>query len=118
MNKQRTDFTLPLNHYNISKYWLLGYVEGDASFYFSISNKSLIFSIVQKGNQALMLAIRDFLCSLIPTCRDREIQNNMTQDDKSWVKINSDKKGIYSLIVQRKNYLEFVLIPLFDTPAR
>jgi hypothetical protein len=58
MNRQRTDFTLPLNHHSISSYLLLGYVEGDGSFHFSTSNKSLVFSISQKGNEALMLAIR------------------------------------------------------------
>lgn len=58
MNKQRTDFTMPSNHCNISNYWLLGFVEGEGSFYFSASNKSLVFSISQKGNETLMLAIR------------------------------------------------------------
>ena len=110
MNKQRTDFTIPSNHYNISNYWLLGFVEGEGSFYFSASNKSLVFSISQKGNETLMLAIREFLYNLVPL-----EQLNSATDNESWVKINSDYRGIFNLIVQRKSYIEFVLIPFFDS---
>lgn len=110
MNKQRKDFTMPMNHYNISNYWLLGFIEGEGSFYFSASNKSLVFNISQKGNETLMLAIREFLCNLVPS----EPQSSTTNDE-SWVKINSDSRGIFNLIVQRKSYIEFVLIPFLDS---
>lgn len=110
MNKQRTDFTMPLNHYNISNYWLLGFVEGEGSFYFSASNKSIVFSISQKGNEALMLAIQKFFYNLVPS-----EQLNSVINDESWVKINSDSRGIFNLVVQRRSYIEFVLIPFFDS---
>jgi len=110
MNRQRTDFTMPLNHYNISNYWLLGFVEGEGSFYFSASNKSIVFSISQKGNETLMLAIQEFLYNLVPL-----EQLNSVIDDENWVKINSDSRGIFNLIVQRRSYIEFVLIPFFDS---
>ena len=109
MNKQRTDFTMPSNHYNISSYWLLGYVEGDGSFFFSASNKSLVFAISQKGNEALMWAIQEFLHNLIP------LELNNVIDNESWVKINSDRRGMFNLIVQRGSYLESILIPFFDS---
>ena len=88
MNRQRTDLTMPLNHYKVSRYWLLGYVEGDGSFYFSTSNESLVFSISQKGNETLMLAIQDFFHNLVPAS---ELRSSMG-DNESWVKINPDKK--------------------------
>lgn len=111
MNRQITDLTMPLNHYKVSRYWLLGYVEGDGSFYFSTSNESLVFSITQKGNETLMLAIQDFFHNLVTAS---ELLSS--RDNESWVKINPDKKkGSYNLIIQRGSYLEFVLIPLFDS---
>jgi hypothetical protein len=110
MNKQRTDFTMPLNHYNISNYWLLGFIEGEGSFYFSASNESIVFSISQKGNETLMLAIQEFLYNLVPL----KLLNSVI-DDENWVKINSDSRGIFNLIVQRRSYIELVLIPFFDS---
>ena len=35
-------------------------------FFFSASNKSLVFTISQKGNEALMRAIEKFLYNLVP----------------------------------------------------
>ena len=109
MNKQRTEFSMASDHYNVSSYWLLGYVEGDGSFFFSASNKSLVFTISQKGNEALMRAIEKFLYNLVPL----NLKNEKGYD--SWVKINSDSRGMFNLIVQRGAYIESVLIPLFDS---
>ena len=109
MNKQRTEFSMASDHYNVSSYWLLGYVEGDGSFFFSASNKSLVFTISQKGNEALMRAIEKFLYNLVPL----NLKNEKGYD--SWVKINSDNRGMFNLIVQRGAYIESVLIPLFDS---
>lgn len=82
MNKQRTEFSMASDHYNVSSYWLLGYVEGDGSFFFSASNKSLVFIISQKGNEALMRAVEKFLYKLVPL----NLKNEEGYD--SWVKIN------------------------------
>jgi hypothetical protein len=57
---------------------LLGFVEGEGSFYFSASNKSIVFSISQKGNETLMLAIQEFLYNLVPL-----EQLNSVIDDES-----------------------------------
>lgn len=57
-----------------------------------------------------MLAIQEFLYNLVPL-----EQLNSVIDDESWVKINSDSRGIFNLIVQRRSYIEFVLIPFFDS---
>ena len=70
--------------------------------------KSLVFTISQKGNEALMRAIEKFLYNLVPL----NLKNDKGYD--SWVKINSDNRGMFNLIVQRGAYIESVLIPLFD----
>lgn len=57
-----------------------------------------------------MLAIQKFLYNLVSL-----EQLNSVIDDENWVKINSDSRGIFNLIVQRRSYIEFVLIPSFDS---
>jgi len=65
MNTKRTNFDLPSTHkIHITSKWLLGFEEGDGSFYYDISNSRLVFSIGQKGNFTLMNAIWDFLHNL------------------------------------------------------
>ena len=52
MNKLRSnygDYTISSNM--ISNYWLLGFVEGDGTFYFS--NSAAVFGITQKDTQIL-----------------------------------------------------------------
>jgi hypothetical protein len=52
MNNNRTDFNgYNISYSSISKYWLLGFVEGDGSFHFT--NNRAIFSITQKDRQVL-----------------------------------------------------------------
>lgn len=65
MNSKRTEFKMP-NFYKplITKYWLLGFVEGEGSF--SVIRKSnkfeLVFSISQSTkDDVLMNAIKEFL---------------------------------------------------------
>lgn len=45
MNKKRTKFNLPLNHIKISPYWLLGFIEGEGSFYLNRSKLTPTFSL-------------------------------------------------------------------------
>jgi hypothetical protein len=56
-----------------------------------------------------MRAIEKFLYNLVPL----NLKDEKGYD--SWVKINSDNRGIFNLIVQRGAYIESVLIPLFDS---
>ena len=56
---------MPKNHeIRITPYWLLGFVEGDGSF-FVRSTGVLTFSIKQKGNLAVMKAIQNFFNKLL-----------------------------------------------------
>jgi len=64
MNKGRTNFSMPIEHsYRITPYWLLGFVEGDGSFFIRKKKKNdqLYFSIVQHSRDyELMNKIADF----------------------------------------------------------
>ena len=52
MNSNRTNFYgYNMSYSMISKYWLLGFVEGDGSFHFT--NNRAFFSITQKDRQIL-----------------------------------------------------------------
>lgn len=61
MNYTRSDFNLPEDHeINITSYWLLGFVEGDGSFYFESHKNALLLGIKQKGNKDLLVEIQNF----------------------------------------------------------
>lgn len=63
MNSQRTDFSMPPAHkVKITSPWLLGFVEGDGSFFVrgAASQGQLVFYISQKGNKALLEAIQEY----------------------------------------------------------
>lgn len=64
MNTKRIDFSMPKEHkFNITSYWLLGFIEGDGSFSYKSLSKDANFSITQKGNKDLFKAIVEFLQS-------------------------------------------------------
>ena len=59
MNNLRTSYdAYNLTKDMVNKYWLLGFVEGDGSFYFT--NSKAVFSITQKEKKVLE-AIATFL---------------------------------------------------------
>lgn len=66
MNKGRTNFSMPTEHkYRITPYWLLGFVEGDGSFFIRRKNYQLYFSIAQHSRDLeLINKIADFLYDL------------------------------------------------------
>lgn len=64
MNNSRTNFELPVTKtIRITKYWFLGFIEGEGSFTVTKTNKyQLFFSINQAGfNLPLMVEIQNFL---------------------------------------------------------
>lgn len=65
MNKGRVDFSMPKDHIlNITKYWLLGLIEGEGSFSLAKSklrpNFQILFTVAQKP---LLVEIRKYLLS-------------------------------------------------------
>lgn len=66
MNSNRTDFQLPEGHiYNITPNRLLGFIEGEGSFYIITKDFQLILDIGQSAvDSALMVVIQDFFNKL------------------------------------------------------
>lgn len=109
MNFKRIDFLMPNNHkISISSYWLLGFIEGDGSFCYHRKDKYARFHIGQKGNKELIIAIKEYLISIIP------LDNNvLSTSNCNWINISS-YKNLYSLNISNTYYLQFILIPLLD----
>jgi hypothetical protein len=112
INTQRTNFDMPLNHFKITRNWLLGFVEGDGSFNCELRDKKLVFSIRQKRNKALLHAIKNFLG--VVAASDMDEVNLPVNISENAIKIYSYDKDITGLIISNKDFIEFVLIPLFD----
>lgn len=102
MNSKRIDYTMPINHYRITKNWLIGFVEGDGSFSYNTLTKKVIFSIAQKGNEDLLKEIAKFL--------PKSSKANVLEDS---VKVYPGYVGQYNLSVNNNEFIETVLIPLF-----
>ena len=111
MNSKRSKFDLTASHkLHITSNWLLGFVGGDGSFSYARKNEKLIFAIIQKENDPLLYAIKDFLHNLINKYRT---VNNIDIYD-SPINIYSNPKGISILQVSRTDFLKHILIPLFN----
>ena len=68
MNFNRTNFEMPINHsINITRYWLLGYIEGEGSFHLRVKEARAAFSLnVTQAESPLLLKIKEFLNKLDP----------------------------------------------------
>lgn len=75
-NKSRTDFTLPADHkVTITKYWFLGFVEGEGCFY--AQPQSIIFTLAQTGcNRYVLVAIKDFLLKITASWGKAELPHD------------------------------------------
>lgn len=112
MNSNRIDFTMPENHkIYISPFWLLGFIEGDGCFSFKKPNKNAVFTIGQKGNKNLLLAIKDYLQKI--AINDFNLFENKLALKKNWININI-YKDVYNLNTNNVFYIQYVLIPLLD----
>nr|AVD96818.1 double-motif LAGLIDADG homing endonuclease [Ophiostoma novo-ulmi subsp. novo-ulmi] len=126
MNSKRLDFVMPDEHkVTITPYWLLGFIEGDGSFSVKNSGKDVNFSISQKGNKDLLIAISRYLESYV---WDNEINNlikekpelvllkeskNFTTELKNCIYVG-DSQGITCLSISNPFYLNVIIVPLLD----
>jgi len=109
INNQRTNFELPLTHsVIITDYWLLGFVEGDGSF-FCRKGGRLTFFLSQKGNKALLLAIKDYLYN------KAQQATGVLGIDKEAVIVQLDAKLKWALRVDQTDFIAQVIIPLFNS---
>lgn len=122
MNSKRTEFLMPEEHkVVISPNWLLGFIEGDGSFSFKKLSKSAFFTLGQKGNRDLLLAIADYLhkrtINNLTTLKNPELEvlrDNTAETNNNWVTLSSSN-GIYCISVGNAFYIQSVLIPLLDS---
>lgn len=107
MNSTRSDFNLPEYHeINITSYWLLGFVEGDGSFYLESNKNALLLGIKQKGNKDLLVEIQNFFYNFA------RVKSNISFKDE--IRIYMKEKGMFLLSVKGMDFLDSVVIPLFD----
>jgi len=112
MNSKRTALEMPKSHQIlITSNWLLGFVEGDGSFSVVKADKILIFSIIQKGNLALMEAIKSFFINL---AKVKDLSNLEGFVYITSVNITAIEAN-YVLSIKNKDFIEKVLIPFFDS---
>lgn len=114
MNSKRSNFSMPDNFKRrITPYWLLGFAEGEGSFYISKSNNfSLAFNICQSNRDlALMEEIKTYMLSLPGT-----VDKNNDSIHLSITKAPGDR--IFDMVylkVYHLDYITKVFIPFFDT---
>jgi hypothetical protein len=114
MNTQRTDFNFPESYKpRITPYWLLGFVEGEGSFFVRKDQYKLTFTLTQSSRDfALMLSIKDFLYNLPGIDRenmdDSSIRISITQN-------STDENPITRLIITKTDLIRSAIIPFFSS---
>lgn len=111
MNNLRSDFTLPpFYSARITPYWLLGFVEGEGSFWIR-NNYALSFNLGQSlKDLVLMEALRDFFNNLgLVMINGQELEGGAAL-------LNIQKNhGMIYLSINRLDYISCVFIPFFDS---
>lgn len=92
---------------SITKFWLLGLVEGDGSFSCERRDGGLNFSVCLKKNLDLLVAIQGFLYNLLPST-NKELYKNA-------ISLVSRPGVTWELIVRRSDFHGIVTIPLFNS---
>jgi LAGLIDADG endonuclease len=116
MNKNRVNFEMSQSHIKITKYWLLGLIEGEGSFQLWRSNLLPVFSIVMTERQLpLFIKIKEFLIKELIF----NIYDKIKIENTSVIAINNQKarnnsKGSILLIIKNVNLLYNHLIPYLD----
>lgn len=116
MNRARTDYKIANEkEFKITPYWVLGFVEGEGSFF--IRNNiyyTLGFSLGQSAvDLALMEELRKFLAEVLP----KKYVGSVYPKAVSLVKVRSKSDSVSSISISIGNndYIKNVLIPFFDS---
>lgn len=116
MNKKRIDFNQTKGHsINITRNWLLGFIEGDGFFSVNQQNFSLRFGIGQTSKEIGVLeAIQKFVLGL-PGKHLVQINNiNLVQLGTYNPAKGRDNKPMALITVTQREFITNVLIPFFD----
>lgn len=116
MNKNRVNFEISQSHIKITKYWLLGLIEGEGSFQLWRSDLLPVFSIVMTERQLPVSTRQVFLIKEL----DFNIYDKIKIENTSAIAINNQKarnnsKGSILLIIKNVNLLYNYLIPYLDS---
>ena len=104
INSKRTNFEMPDTLIpKFTKYWFLGFTEGDGSFYVNKRYYQLGFSIDQKENRPFMGALANYLNNL-----------GTIKGVQSFCNLYSEG-NVCTLKITREDALHLVIIPLFDS---
>jgi hypothetical protein len=95
-----------LNKNMISKYWLLGFIEGDGTFYFS--NSTVVFGITQKDRQIL-----DVISEYLQNLPLLPLYDELFVPKKPNCIIKNNKKA-YQLVITDKDVLFQYIFPFFQ----
>ena len=114
INTKRVDFKLPLEFKpKITKYWLLGFVEGEGSFFVKKDQYRLTFTLSQSSiDLALMESIRDFLYNL-PEFDSKNMEKSSLRI--STAKDTAKNKPITQLVITKTDIIKSVIIPFFSS---
>ncbi len=115
LNTQKVYFKMPKSYKpRITRYWLLGFVEGEGSFFaLKKDNLYLTFSISQSMmDKTLMESIKDFFNNL-PI--DRNSNDICGAACLYTSKVTTTRKPLIYLNINQTDYIRYVLIPFFDS---
>lgn len=113
MNRGRTDFQLPERHHPlVTSSWLLGFVEGEGSFFIDRSSNQLVFTIGLHGfDSALLEAIKNFFSNLPEA-------SSLSKDCvRIYQSKGTNKDKAVHLRIKNRDFLKFVIIPFFSSMA-
>jgi hypothetical protein len=119
MNTKRINTTMPIDHkIVITKSWLLGYLEGDGSFYISRTDIEPVFTLTATEEQYLLFVkIKDFLIDNLGFDKYSLFKLNCAQSIGIVKgKARGDKsKSALTLTIKNIKLLNNYFIPFFET---
>jgi len=114
MNDKRINFTLPENHIKITVNYLLGYIEGDGSFYFNKNDNTVRISLITITEDRILLEkIRELLYNQLDPYSLFLAENTKLISINNKTVINN-RKPVTDLNISQIDYICNRLIPLFD----
>ncbi len=116
MNKKRVNFDFPLSHpIVISRYWLLGFIEGDGYFSVNRSDYSLSFGIglIYYENR-VMEEIKNFLLNLPGVYSVKRKNSNVVKLETYNQAKGRDHNPMIQLTVNQRDFFTNVLTPFLD----
>ena len=116
MNKKRVNFDLPLSHsVNISRYWLLGFIEGDGFFSVNRSDYSVKFGIGQIYYEYhVMEEIKTFLLNLPGVYLVKRNNTNIVKLETYNQAKGRDYNSMMQLLINQRDFFTNVLTPFLD----